>query len=110
MPSRTLLIHSAFAAVFVVMAVFAIATASGRPPRGSPGRLVAGVRGLAHRGRRRCDRPRTTAVNQLGRLEDARPRHRAPHRGMPEADLLPPAKRPCDGRGDKMMRERRRCR
>jgi len=29
MPSRTLLIHSAFAAVFVVMAVFAIATASG---------------------------------------------------------------------------------
>src|SRR2546422_5982557 len=89
-PSRTLLIHSAFAAVFAVMAIFAIATAGGPPSAWSTppvssqayaasliGAVVVAI-ALA-----------TTAVGHLGRLEDARRGIALRIAGMPEADLLP---------------------
>ena len=73
MPSRTLLIHSAFAAVFVVMAVFAIATASGTTaawfsPAVSSQAYAASLIGAVVVAIALA----TTAVSHLGRLEDAR--------------------------------------
>jgi len=89
-PSRPILIHSAFAAVFAVIAVFAVATA-GRTtaPWFSPGissqayaaSLIGAVvvaMALA-----------TAAVSHLGRLEDARRGLALRIAALPEADLLP---------------------
>ena len=90
MPSRPLVIHSAFAAVFVAMAIFAIASATGTtaawfsPAISSEayatsliGAVVVAI-ALA-----------TATVNHLGRLEDARRGLALRIAGMPEADLLP---------------------
>ena len=90
MPSRTLLIHSAFAAVFVVMAVFAIATASGTTaawfsPAVSSQAYAASLIGAVVVAIALA----TTAVSHLGRLEDARRSIALRIAGMPEADLLP---------------------
>ncbi|TLZ77034.1 MAG: hypothetical protein E6K07_07710, partial [Methanobacteriota archaeon] len=73
MPSRTLLIHSAFAAVFAVMAVFAIATASGTTsswfsPAVSSQAYAASLIGAVVVAIALA----TTTVSHLGRLEDAR--------------------------------------
>jgi len=89
-PSRTLLIHSAFAAVFVVMAVFAIATASGTTaawfsPAVSSQAYAASLIGAVVVAIALA----TTAVSHLGRLEDARRSIALRIAGMPEADLLP---------------------
>ena len=90
MPSRTLLIHSAFAAVFVVMAVFAIATASGTTaawfsPAVSSQAYAASLIGAVVVAIALA----TTAVSHLGRLEDARRSIALRIAGMSEADLLP---------------------
>src|SRR3989475_3163690 len=89
-PSRTLLIHSAFAAVFAVMAVFAIATASGTTsawfsPAVSSQAYAASLIGAVVVAIALA----TTAVSHLGRLEDARRGIALRIAGMPEADLLP---------------------
>ncbi len=90
MPSRTLLIHSAFAAVFVVTAVFAIATASGTTsawfsPAVSSQAYAASLIGAVVVAIALA----TSAVNHIGRLEDARRSIALRIAGMPEADLLP---------------------
>ena len=90
MPSRPLLIHSAFAAVFVVMAVFAVATASGTTsawfsPAISSQAYAASLIGAVVVAIALA----TSAVNHLGRLEDARRGLALRIAGMPEADLLP---------------------
>src|SRR3989442_1258487 len=89
-PSRTLLIHSAFAAVSAFMPVVAFATEGGTTsawssPAVSSQAYAASLFGpvvvaiaLA-----------TTAVSHLGRLEDARRGIALRIAGMPEADLLP---------------------
>src|SRR2546428_1366913 len=87
---RTLLIHSAFAAVFAVMAVFAIATASGTTsawfsPAVSSQAYAASLIGAVVVAIALA----TTAVSHLGRLEDARRGIALRIPGMPEADLLP---------------------
>src|SRR3989442_1423643 len=89
-PSRTLLIHSAFAAVFAVMAVFAIATASGTTsawftPAVSSQAYAASLIGAVVVAIALA----TAAVGHLGRLEDARRGIALRIAGMPEADLLP---------------------
>ena len=90
MPFRPVLIHSAFAVVLAVIAVFAVATAGGTTvPWFSPGissqayaaSLIGAVvvaMALA-----------TAAVSHLGRLEDARRGLALRIAAMPEADLLP---------------------
>ncbi len=90
MPSRTLLIHSAFAAVFVVTAIFAIATASGTTaawfsPAVSSQAYAASLIGAVVVAIALA----STTVNHLGRLEDARRGIALRIAGMPEADLLP---------------------
>src|SRR3989475_414870 len=89
-PSRTLLIHSAFAAVVAFMAVFAIATAGGTasacsPPAVSSQAYAASLIGAVVVAIALA----TTAVSHLGRLEDARRGIALRIAGMPEADLLP---------------------
>src|SRR2546428_1848054 len=89
-PSRTLLIHSAFAAVFAVMAIFAIATASGTTsawftPAVSSQAYAASLIGAVVVAIALA----TAAVGHLGRLEDARRGIALRIAGMPEADLLP---------------------
>ena len=90
MPSRAILVHSAFGAVFAVIALFAVATAAGTSgpwfsaaisSQAYAASLVAAVVvaiALA-----------TAAVNHLGRLEDARRGLALRIAAMPEADLLP---------------------
>jgi len=90
-PSRPLIIHSAFAAVFAVTAVFAIATASGTTaawfsPAVSSQAYAASLIGAVVVAIALA----TSAVNHLGRLEDARRSLALRIAGMPEADLLPP--------------------
>lgn len=90
MPSRPTLIHSAFAAFFAVIAVFAVATAGGTTaPWFSPGissqayaasLIGAVVVAIALA---------TAAVSHLGRLEDARRALALRIAALPEADLLP---------------------
>src|SRR3989442_10286296 len=87
LPSRTLLIHSAFAAVFVVTAVFAIATASGTTsawfsPAVSSQAYAASLIGAVVVAIALA----TSTVNQLGRLEDARRSIALRMAGVPEAD------------------------
>ncbi len=90
MPSRPILIHSAFAAVFVAIALFAIVTAGGTTgawfstdissqayAASLVGAVVVAI-ALA-----------TAAVTHLGRLEDARRGLALRIAAMPEADLLP---------------------
>src|SRR3989441_5149987 len=89
-PSRTLLIHSAFTAVFAVMAVFAIATASGTTsawftPAVSSQAYAASLIGAVVVAIALA----TAAVGHLGRLEDARRGIALRIAGMPEAGLLP---------------------
>ncbi len=90
MPIRPILVHSAFAAIFVVIAVFAAVTAGGTTApwfsaavssQAYAASLVAAVVvaiALA-----------TAAVSHLGRLEDARRGLALRIAAMPEADLLP---------------------
>src|SRR3989454_6166218 len=89
-PSRTLLIHSAFAAVFAVMAISAIATASGTTsawftPAVSSQAYAASLIGAVVVAIALA----SAAVGHLGRLEDARRGIALRIAGMPEADLLP---------------------
>src|SRR2546428_10833720 len=89
-PSRTLLIHSAFAAVFAVMAVSAIAPAGGTPsawftPAVSSQAYAASLIGAVVVAIALA--PAT--VSHLGRLEDARRGIALRIAEMPEADLLP---------------------
>src|SRR3989442_433964 len=90
LPSRTLLIHSAFAAVFAVMAVFAIATASGTTsawfsPAVSSQAYAASLIGAVVV----AIAPATTTLSHPGPLQDARRGIALRIAGMPEADLLP---------------------
>src|SRR2546427_7343251 len=89
-PSRTLLIHSAFAAAFRFMPVFAIAAASGTTsawfsPAVSSQAYAASLIGAVVVAIALAN----TAVSHLGRLEDARRGIALRIAGMPEADLLP---------------------
>lgn len=90
MPSRPIIIHSAFAAVFVVIALFAFLTAAGTTaswfsPEISAQAYAASLVGAVVVAIALA----TATVNHLGRLEDARRGLALRIAAMPEADLLP---------------------
>ena len=90
MPSRPILIHSAFAAVFAVISIFAVATASGTTGPWFSADLSSQAYAASLIGAVVVAIALATAtVSHLGRLEDARRGLALRIAGMPEADLLP---------------------
>ena len=90
MPSRPILIHSAFAAVFAVIAIFAWATAEGTTASWFSAGLSSQVYAASLIGAVVVAIALATAtVSHLGRLEDARRGIALRIAEMPEADLLP---------------------
>jgi len=89
-PSRPILIHSAFAAVFAVISIFAVATASGTTGPWFSAALSSQAYAASLVGAVVVAIALATAtVSHLGRLEDARRGLALRIAGMPEADLLP---------------------
>ena len=90
MPSRPILIHSAFAAVFAVIAIFAWATAEGTTASWFSAGLSSEAYAASLIGAVVVAIALATAtVSHLGRLEDARRGIALRIAEMPEADLLP---------------------